>query len=153
MRYSVKCIGKSRDIRRIRVTINKKKYEVSLFQRQLVMPFETKDNAELHKFLEGIVLEHVYWLFGLDLGDMRNQKEQEASEKYSDRRISYSAEDWYKETKNWIDFYCKDLKAYSDYEREYLYANIGEDYYRNRSLYPSFFDFKEFYNIKDLKII
>ena len=149
---TVKCMGKSRDIRKIRITYNKKVYEISLFRRRFVMPRETENDENLYNVLRSIVIQHIYWLFGLDLSDKEKQTEQENERKYSDNPIIYTAEDWYKETKEWIDFYCDDLKAIKENEKDYLYENIGEDYYKNKDMYPSFFDFKEFYKLNDLKI-
>lgn len=152
MSVSVKCIGKSKDKRKIKIKKGSKEYEVYLYSRRFVMPHETKDNEELYQFLKSIVLKHVYWLFGLDLTDKEKQKEQETSQKYSDNPIVYTSEEWYKQTKEWIDFYTDDLGVFNDEERKYLYKNIGEDYYKNINIYPSSFDFREFYKLKDLKI-
>ena len=116
------------------------------------MPRETENDENLYNVLRSIVIQHIYWLFGLDLSDKEKQTEQENEQKYSDNPIIYTAEDWYKETKEWIDFYCDDLKAIKENEKDYLYENIGEDYYKNKDMYPSFFDFKEFYKLNDLKI-
>jgi hypothetical protein len=144
---TVKCMGKSRNLRKIRITYNKKTYDISLYNRRFVMPRETANDDNLYNALRGVIVQHIYWLFGLDLSDKEKQKEQE-----TDANITYTAKDWYKQTKEWIDFYCDDLKAIKENEKDYLYENIGEDYYKNKDMYPSFFDFKEFYKLNDLKI-
>ncbi|MBR4589743.1 MAG: hypothetical protein IKO36_03680 [Bacteroidaceae bacterium] len=147
---TVKCMGKSVDKRKVRITIDKKQYDVYLFRRRFVIPAY---DDELHDKLRSIAIQHAYWLWGLDDSDKRHSKEQEISIKYNPNPIIYDAEDWKRETKKFIELYTDDLQVFNEQEKKYLLDNIGDDYYKHINMYPSSFDFKTFYKLTDLKFI